>query len=94
MPHGGFAAFKETLARKKARDVKKKSIYDNKHQVSKRTRKKTEFNFPKLTASELETAKLNIRKKLKKDRRKRGVMVVVIFIIILSLILNFIINPE
>jgi len=60
MPHGSFAAFKETLARKKARDIKKKSIYDNKHQVSKSPGSNTEFNFPKLTASELETVKYNI----------------------------------
>ena len=82
MPHGSLAAFKQTLARKKARDVKKKSIYNNKNQVSKRSGKKTEFNFPKLSSAELETVKLNIRKKLKKERLKIHILTSISFIIL------------
>jgi hypothetical protein len=93
MPHGSFAAFKETLARKKARDVKKKSLYDNKYQVPKRPDKKTVFNFPKLSTSELESVKLKIRKRLKKERQKKrilaSIILIAIFILALTLLLKF-----
>ena len=87
MPHGSLAAFKQTLARKKARDVKKRSVFDNKNQVSKKSDKKTVFNFPKLSTAELETVKLNIRKKFKIERLKTHILTSIIFIILLALIL-------
>ncbi len=52
MPHGSFAAFKATLARKKARDDKKVSLYDKNRKVYRNSTENIEYNFPKLTASE------------------------------------------
>lgn len=92
MPHGSLAAFKQTLARKKARDVKKKSLYNNKHEVSKSTEKKTVINIPKLSASELEIVKRSIKKKLIKERLKTRVSVSIILMLFLVIIFTFILN--
>ncbi len=88
MPHGSLNAFKATLARKKARDVKKKSIYDKNITGTYNSDQETEYNFPKLTDSELENVKLSIRRKLKNDRRKSRILGAITLLILIILILS------
>jgi len=81
MPYGSQNAFKTTLARKKARDNKKKSIFDNNSDY-KYSNKKTEYNFPKLSKTELEKAKTRIRKKIKSYRRIKQLITFTVFILL------------
>lgn len=93
MPHGSLSAFKATLARKKSRDVNKKSFFDKNKSAYKTSETKTEYNFPKLSESELLEVKGNIRKRLKSDRKKSlirsGLFIICFLTLLLFLLLKF-----
>ncbi|RDK85371.1 hypothetical protein [Marinirhabdus gelatinilytica] len=87
MPHGSLNAFKATLARKKARDRKKKSLFDTKTEGHNHSTEKTEYNFPKVSEEELEEIKEGIRRKFKNRRRKNLVVTLFFFLLFIFLFL-------
>lgn len=90
MADGSLSQFKATLARKKAREEKRRGKIDNGTQNYKSLDNKSEYDFPKLSDSELDEVKNDIRKKLKSGRRKE-IFLIVITIIIMSLLVYYLI---
>ncbi|RKN83225.1 hypothetical protein [Ulvibacterium marinum] len=87
MADGSLSQFKATLARKKARKDKSQGKFDRKKMGFKNPDSKPEFNFPKLSESELEKVKIDIRKKIKSDRRNELIILGIVFIALALLIL-------
>ncbi|MET1260540.1 hypothetical protein ABV409_14435 [Flagellimonas sp. DF-77] len=86
MADGSLSQFKATLARKQARKEKAKGKFKRNrlHYTSKDTER--EFDFPKLTATELEEVKNKIRSKAKAQRRKERVVLGLLLIGLLWLL--------
>lgn len=86
MADGSLSQFKATLARKIERNQKRQSRTDR-NSVYKSSDEKPEYNFPQLSETELEKLKNDIRNKLKADRRKQNIYMLIIFAVIICLIL-------
>ncbi len=87
MADGSLSQFKATLARKKARKDKSQGKFERKKMGFKSSDSKPEFDFPKLSESELEKVKSDIRKKMKSDRRNELIILGILFIVLTLLIL-------
>jgi len=92
MAHGSLSHFKATLARKIQRDKKRNARSDRNSSNSKNPGKKIDFNLPKLSESEHNKVKADIRKKAKSERKKEIIKIsigLVITLIIISLIFYY-----
>jgi len=87
MADGSLSQFKATLARKKARKEKSQGKFDRKKFGFTNSDAPTECNFPKLSDSELEKVKIDIRTKAKSERRREYVLFVLLLIGVLGLLL-------
>lgn len=90
MADGSLSQFKATLARKMERKQKRQARSDRNSSSYKSSNSKPEYNFPKLSESELEKVKNDIRKKAKSERKKEMITIAIIFIILTLLILYLI----
>ncbi len=83
MADGSLSQFKATLARKQARKDKAKGKFERNKLDFKNSDSKTEFDFPKLSDSDLKELKNEIRSKAKSDRRREliifGLLLIVLF---------------
>lgn len=93
MADGSLSQFKATLARKIERNQKRQTRSDRNSTSYKSSDSKPEFDFPKLSESELEKVKSDIRKKLKSDKKKELITIIIIFAIfaILALVILYLI---
>ena len=85
MADGSLSQFKATLARKKTRDDKRDGKIDS--SSYKVYDSKPEYGFPKLTDSELDKVKTDIREKIKAENRKELILLVIVFLILISIII-------
>lgn len=90
MADGSLSQFKATLARKIERNQKRKARNDRNSSSYKSSNTKTEFDFPKLSKSELKKVKNDIRKKERSERKKELIITVIIFIILILISLYLI----
>ncbi|WP_048331189.1 hypothetical protein [Bizionia psychrotolerans] len=90
MADGSLSQFKATLARKIERNQKRQARNDRNSSSYKSSDSKPEYNFPKLSESELEKVKNDIRKKAKSERKKELITIAIIFIILTLIILYLI----
>ncbi|WP_224488667.1 hypothetical protein [Robertkochia flava] len=90
MADGSLAQFKATLARKMARKEKAQGKFDRKKMGFKNSGEKEEFDFPKLSESELEKVKSEIREKFKVERRNNLILLGLIVIIAIGILLYII----
>lgn len=90
MADGSLSQFKATLARKIERNQKRQARNDRNSSSYKSSDSKPEFDFPKLSESELEKVKSDIRKKAKSERKKELIIIAIIFIILTLIILYLI----
>jgi len=86
MADGSLSQFKATLARKIERNQKRQARSDRHSTSYKSSDSKPEFDFPKLSESELEKVKSDIRKKLKSDRKKELITISIIIVVVILLI--------
>lgn len=90
MADGSLSQFKATLARKIERNQKRQARNDRNSSSYKSSDSKPEYNFPKLSESELEKVKNDIQKKAKSERKKELITIAIIFIILTLIILYLI----
>ncbi|REG87272.1 hypothetical protein [Winogradskyella sediminis] len=90
MADGSLSQFKATLARKIERNQKRQARSDRYSTSYKNSDSKTEFDFPKLSESELEKVKSDIQKKAKSERKKELIVIVIVFAIVTLIILYLI----
>ncbi|WP_349664817.1 hypothetical protein IZU89_07875 [Cellulophaga lytica] len=90
MADGSLSQFKATLARKIERNQKRQARSDRHSTSYKNSDSKTEFDFPKLSESELEKVKSDIRKKAKSERKKELIVIAIVFVIMTLIILYLI----
>ncbi|WJJ96578.1 hypothetical protein [Algibacter luteus] len=90
MADGSLSQFKATLARKIERNQKRQARSDRNSSSYKSSGSKPEYNFPKLSESELEILKSDIRKKAKSHRKKELITIAIFFIIVTLIILYLI----
>lgn len=88
--HGSLSQFKATLARKKARKDSQQGKFDRKNLNYKSSNTKTEFDFPKLSETELKKVKNDIREKLKSDNKKKLISITIIIVILVLVIMYLI----
>ena len=88
MADGSLSQFKATLARKKERDAKRRGKMDS--SSYKIANSKPEYSFPKLSDAELKKVKKNIRKKMKREKRREAIFLGIVFLILVSLLLYLI----
>ena len=90
MADGSLSQFKATLARKQARKDKAKGKFERNRLDFKNSDPKDEFDFPKLSDSDLEDLKSEIRSKAKSDRRKELILfgIIVVGLICLLFYIN------
>ena len=86
MADGSLSQFKATLARKIERNQKRQARNDRNSSNYKSSDSKPEFNFPKLSDSELEKVKSDIRKKAKSERKKEFITITIVIAILILLI--------
>ncbi|RIA08764.1 hypothetical protein OE09_0587 [Flavobacteriaceae bacterium MAR_2010_72] len=89
MADGSLSQFKATLARKIERNQKRQARNDRNSSSYKSSDSKLEFDFPKLSDSELEQVKKDIRKKIISKRRTE---LIIFGTILIGLIIYLIIN--
>ena len=89
MADGSLSQFKATLARKIERNQKRQARNDRNSPNYKSSDSKLEFDFPKLSDSELEQVKKDIRKKIISKRRTE---LIIFGTILIGLIIYLIIN--
>lgn len=87
MADGSLSQFKATLARKIERNQKRQARSDRNSSNYKSSDSKPDFDFPKLSESELDKVKSDIRKKAKLERKKEIITFIIVFIILGSIIL-------
>ena len=87
MADGSLSQFKATLARRMARKEKTQGRFDRKKLGFKSSDSKPEFDFPKLSESELEKLKEDIREKAKSERKKEFIIFGIILIGLICLLL-------
>ena len=90
MADGSLSQFKATLARKIERNQKRQARSDRNSTSYKSSDSKPEFDFPKLSESELAKVKKDIRKKLKSDKKKE-LKTIIIILAILGLVILYMI---
>ena len=90
MADGSLSQFKATLARKIERNQKRQARSDRNSPSYKSSDSKPEYNFPKLSESELEKVKSDICKKAKSERKKEFISIAIVFIIVTLVILYLI----
>ena len=90
MADGSLSQFKATLARKIERNQKRQARSDRNSTSYKSSDSKPEFDFPKLSESELAKVKNDIRKKLKSDKKKE-LKTIIIILAILGLVILYMI---
>ena len=90
MADGSLSQFKATLARKIERNQKRQARSDRHSTSYKNSDSKAEFDFPKLSESELEKVKSDIRKKAKSERKKELIVISIVFVIVALIILYLI----
>jgi len=90
MADGSLSQFKATLARKIERNQKRQARNDRNSSNYKSSDSKPEYNFPKLSESELEKVKNDIRKNAKSERKKELITIAIIFIVLTLIILYLI----
>ena len=90
MADGSLSQFKATLARKIERNQKRQARSDRHSTNYKNSDSKTEFDFPKLSESELEKVKSDIQKKAKSERKKELIVITIVFAIVTLIILYLI----
>ena len=86
MADGSLSQFKATLARKIERNKKKQARSDKHTSSYKSSDSNPEFDFPKLSESELKKIKSDIRKKLKSDRKKEFITITIVIVVVILLI--------
>ena len=89
MASGSFSHFKTTLARKTERNQKRQARNDRNASNYNTSNSKTGYNFPKLSKSEIEKIKNEIRQKAKSERKKELMTIAFLFIILTLIILYF-----
>ena len=89
MADGSLSQFKATLARKMARKEKAQGKFDRTKLGFKSSDSKLEFDFPKLSDSELEQVKKDIRKKIKSRRLTE---LIIFGTVLIGLIIYLIVN--
>lgn len=87
MADGSLSQFKATLARKIERNQKRQARNDRNSSTYKSSYSKPEYNFPKLSESELEKVKSDIRKKLKSDRKKEFITITIVIVLLVCIII-------
>ena len=87
MADGSLSQFKATLTRKIERNQKRQARSDRNSSSYKSSDSKPEYNFPKLSESELEKVKSDIRKKLKSERKKEFIIITIVIAILVLLII-------
>ncbi len=87
MADGSLSQFKATLARKIERNQKRQARNDRHSSSYKSSDSKPEFNFPKLSETELEKVKSDIQKKAKSDKKKELITILIVFAISILVIL-------
>ena len=87
MADGSLSQFKATLARKIERNQKRQARSDRHTSSYKSSDSKPEFDFPKLSESELDKVKSDIRKKAKSERKKQLIVISIVFVIMALIIL-------
>jgi hypothetical protein len=85
MADGSLSQFKATLARKIERNQKRQARSDRNSSYS-NSEAKPEYNFPKLSETELEKVKSDIRAKLKSERKREYIKISIIFVVIIFVI--------
>ncbi len=86
MAHGGLSQFKATLARNKERKEKAQGKFDRKKLGFKNPDSKPEYDFTKLSDSELEKLKKEIQEKIKSERQNELIIFGMIFIGLICLL--------
>lgn len=86
MADGSLSQFKATLARKIERNQKRQARSDRHSPSYKSSDSRPEFDFPKLSESELEKLKSDIRKKAKSERKKEFITITIVSAILILLI--------
>ena len=87
MADGSLSQFKATLTRKIERNQKRQARSDRNSSNYKSSDSKPDFDFPKLSESELDKVKSDIRKKAKLERKKEIITFIIVFMILGSIIL-------
>ena len=87
MADGSLSQFKATLARKIERNQKRQDRSDRHSPNYKSSDSKPEFDFPKLSESELEKVKSDIRKKLISDRKKEIITITIVIAVLTCIII-------
>lgn len=85
MAHGSLSHFKATLARKVERNQKRQARTDRQSKF-KTTDSKTEFDLPELSASELKKAKADIRNKMKLEKKKQQIRILIVMALLTSIL--------
>ncbi len=82
--HGSLSQFKAAQERKKSRDSKRRKSFENGNQSFAGLDDNVEYDFPKLSETDMEILKRDIRNKLQADKKKNRI---IIFSIILMIVL-------
>lgn len=85
MADGSLSQFKATLARKIERNQKRQARSERNSTSYQSSDRRSEFNSPKLTESELEKVKIDIRKKARLERKKEIIKIFIGLFIILAI---------
>ena len=85
MADGSLHHFKANMARQKARKAKNEGKFDKSDFLDYTQKGITEYDFPKLSDSELEELKKQIRNELKTDQRKNNLIYLSIFLVLVIL---------
>ncbi len=88
MADGSLSQFKATLARKIERNQKRRerSERTDRNSSYSSSDEKPEYNFPKLSETELEKVKSNIRAKIKSERIREYFKISIILVVIILII--------
>ncbi len=87
MADGSLSQFKATLARKKERKEKANRKFGKSRLGYNTKNSSSEFNFTKVSDSNLKTIKASIKKKANKQKRQNFIVFLLIFISLSALIL-------
>lgn len=87
MADGSLSQFKATIARKIERNQKSQARNDRNSTAYKSSDSKPEYNFPKLSESELEKVKSDIRERLKSDRKKEFLTFTIVIVLLICIII-------
>jgi len=80
--NGSLGQFKATLQRRKERKEKNGGMFGKKPLSLQQIDRSSQFDFPKLSATELEQIKTEIREKIKSDNRRHWLVSIMIIILV------------